>query len=273
MGVDMANGNPPLRGKVAVITGASSGIGKAAALSWAELGADLVVSARSDRPRQDGYPSLVDTRQGVEGLGRRCVAVRADMAKEADIQRMAAEALGTFGRVDIVLNNAAALEPEPMNAGFLDMTPAEWRYQVDVNLTGPWLVMKALVPSMGEQGGLVINVTSGPLPGDPPMRNLPGAGYPGAAYPTTKAALNRMTEVLGKELRARRVAVVALHPGRVLVERSPVRLREGGYDVSQWGPVDVPVAALRWLVTHEDPLSFSGTIQYAPVLVQEKALL
>jgi 3-oxoacyl-[acyl-carrier protein] reductase len=263
----------PLRGKVSLITGASSGIGKAAALSWAALGCDLVVSARSDRPRDDGYPSLVDTGDGVRALGRRCVAVRADMAVESDIERLAGEALDAFGRVDIVLNNAAALEPEAMNAGFFDMTPANWRYQIGVNLTGPWLVMKALVPSMRERGGLVINMTSGPLPGDPPMRQLPGRGYPGAAYPVSKAAVNRMTEVLARELRSSGVAVVSLHPGRVLVERSPVRLRQGGYDVSQWGSIDVPVAALKWLVTHEDPMSFSGTVQYAPVLVEERALL
>jgi NAD(P)-dependent dehydrogenase (short-subunit alcohol dehydrogenase family) len=269
----MAEQELPLQGKVAVITGASSGIGKAAAISWAALGADLVVSARSDTPRADGYPSLVDTSEGVRAHGRRCVAVRADMAVESDIERLAAETLDTFGRVDIVLNNAAALEPEAMNAGFFDMTPAHWRYQVDVNLTGPWLVMKSLVPSMRQQGGLVINMTSGPLPGDPPMRNLPGGGYPGAAYPTTKAAINRMTVVLAKELQACGVAVVALHPGRVMVERSPVRLRRGGYDVSQWGSIDVPVAALGWLVTHDDPMSFTGTVQYAPVLAEKHALL
>jgi NAD(P)-dependent dehydrogenase (short-subunit alcohol dehydrogenase family) len=77
----------PLTGKVGVITGASSGVGKAAALSWAALGADIVASARSDAPRADGYPSLVDTRQGVEDLGRRCVAVKVDVAKPEDIVR------------------------------------------------------------------------------------------------------------------------------------------------------------------------------------------
>jgi NAD(P)-dependent dehydrogenase (short-subunit alcohol dehydrogenase family) len=126
---------------------------------------------------------------------------------------------------------------------------------------------------MRDRGGLIINMTSGALPGDPPQKNLPGRGYPGAAYPVSKAGLNRMTEVLAKELRAAGIAVVSLHPGRVMVERSPVRLRNGGYDLSQWGGIDSPVAALTWLVTHDDPMSFSGTVQYAPVLVREKALL
>jgi 3-oxoacyl-[acyl-carrier protein] reductase len=269
----VSDGDQPLRGRVAVITGASSGIGKAAAISWAALGADLVVSARSDAPRPDGYPCLVDTKAAVEEQGGRCLAIRADMAVESDIDRLAAATLGTFGQVDIVLNNAAALEPEPMNANFFQMTSAEWRYQIDVNLTGPWLVMKALAPSMRQRGGLVINMTSGSLPGDPPQTHLPGQGYPGAAYPVSKAAINRMTEVLGKELRSVGIAVVSLHPGRVMVERSPIRLRNAGYDVSQWGSIDKPIAALEWLVTHKDPMSFSGTVQYAPQLVKQEALL
>jgi 3-oxoacyl-[acyl-carrier protein] reductase len=265
--------NQPLRGKVAVITGASSGIGKAAAISWAAFGADVVVSARSDAPRPDGYPSLVDTKAGVEEQGGRCLAIRADMSVESDIEQLAAAALGTFGQVDILLNNAAALEPDAMNANFFQMTTADWRYQIDVNLTGQWLMMKALAPSMRGRGGLIINMTSGSLPGDPPQTNLPGQGYPGAAYPVSKAAINRMTEVLGKELRADGITVVSLHPGRVLVERSPVRLRNAGYDVSQWGSIDKPVAALEWLVTHKDPMSFTGTIQFAPQLVEREGLL
>lgn len=269
----MSDGVRPLAGKVAVITGASSGIGKAAAIAWATMGADVVVSARSDKPRPDGYPSLVDTKAAIDEQGGRCLALRADIAIESDIQRLAADTLAAFGHVDIVLNNAAALEPEAMNANFFDMSPADWRYQIDVNLTGPWLVMKAFAPSMAEDGGLIINMTSGSLPGDPPQKNLPGQGYPGAAYPVSKAALNRMTEVLGKELRSVGIAVVSLHPGRVMVERSPIRLRNGGYDLSQWGSIDSPVAALNWLVTHPDPMSFTGTVQYAPQLVQEKALL
>jgi 3-oxoacyl-[acyl-carrier protein] reductase len=269
----VSDGDQSLVGKVAVITGASSGIGKAAAIAWAAMGAEVVVSARSDTPRADGYPSLVDTKAAIEAQGGRCLALRADIAVESDIARLARAALDTFGHVDIVLNNAAALEPEAMNANFFDMSPADWRYQIDVNLTGPWLVMKALAPSMRDRGGLIINMTSGALPGDPPQKNLPGQGYPGAAYPVSKAGLNRMTEVLGKELRSVGIAVVSLHPGRVMVERSPVRLRNGGYDLSQWGGIASPVAALNWLVTHDDPMSFSGTVQYAPELVREQALL
>ena len=254
----------PLTGKVGVITGASSGIGKAAALSWAALGADIVASARSAAPRSDGYPSLVDTRQGVEDLGRRCVAVKTDVSKPDDVDTLYDEATSAFGRIDILMNNAAALEPAAMNKSFRDMTLDEWRYQIDVNLTGPWLVTKTFLPALMTDGGLVINVTSGPLPDQPPYMRLPGQGYPGAAYPTSKAGLNRMTEVLANELREHRIAVIAFHPGRARVERSVSRLTAAGYDASQWLGVEHAIAKLEWLVTHPDPMSLTGTVQYTP---------
>jgi 3-oxoacyl-[acyl-carrier protein] reductase len=254
----------PLDGKVAVITGASSGVGKAAAISWAELGADIVASARSDAPRPDGYPSLIDTRQGVEDKGGRCITVKTDVASPADIDRLHRESIDAYGRVDILMNNAAALEPMAMNKSFLDMTLDEWRYQIDVNLTGPWLVTKTFLPELMANGGLVINVTSGPLPNQPPYMRLPGQGYPGAAYPTSKAGLNRMTEVLANELRQYGIAVIAFHPGRAKVERSEKRLRDAGYDANAWLSLDHAIGKLREIVTHPDPMSITGTVQYTP---------
>lgn len=254
----------PLEGKVGVITGASSGVGKAAAISWAEMGAQLVVSARSDQPRADGYPSLIDTKLGVEATGRRCIAVRVDVASQADVAALHLAAVEGFGRVDILMNNAAALEPGPMNKSVFDMSLDEWRYQIEVNLTAPWFITKTFLPQLIERGGLIVNVTSGPLPDMPKYISLPGQGYPGAAYPTSKAALNRMTEVLANELRQYNVAVVSFHPGRARVERSERRLREAGYDASSWIPVDHAINTLNAIVTHPDPMSITGTVQYTP---------
>lgn len=260
----MVASDHPLDGKIGVITGASSGIGKAAALSWATLGAHIVASARSATPRSDGYPSLLDTRKGVEDAGRRCVVVKTDVSEPDDVEKLYQESMAAFGHVDILMNNAAALEPDAMNASFRDMTLESWRYQIDVNLTGPWLVTKTFLPALIARGGLVINVTSGPLPDQPPYMRLPGQGYPGAAYPTSKAGLNRMTEVLANELRQYGIAVVAFHPGRAKVERSMARLTAAGYDASQWLDVKYAIAKLEWIVTHADPMSLTGTVQYTP---------
>jgi 3-oxoacyl-[acyl-carrier protein] reductase len=260
----MAVDRLPLEGKVAVITGASSGIGKAAAISWAALGADIVGSARSISPRSDGYPSLVDTREGVEAQGRKFLALKTDVSNDDDVRELGARALAEFGRVDILMNNAAALEPGPMNKSLFDMSAESWRYQINVNLTGPWLVTKTFAESMKESGGLIINITSGPMPGEAPYIRKPGQGFPGAAYPVSKAGLNRLTQVLANELREFNIAVVALHPGRTLVERSPWRLKEAGYDVNEWLGIENPIQMLDWIVTHDDPMSLTGTVQYTP---------
>ena len=220
--------------------------------------------ARSATPRSDGYPSLVDTRQGVQEAGRRCVAVKTDVSSADDVARLYREAMDAFGHVEILMNNAAALEPDAMNASFRDMTLESWRYQLEVNLTGPWLVTKTFLPALLDKGGLVINVTSGPLPDQPPYMRLPGQGYPGAAYPTSKAGLNRMTEVLANELRQYGIAVIAFHPGRARVERSISRLTAAGYDPNQWLSVEHAITKLESLVTHPDPMSLTGTVQYTP---------
>src|ERR1700722_15345410 len=125
-------------------------------------------------------------------------------------------------------------------------------------------MMKAFVPSMRTAGGLVINVTSGHIPGQPLPTGLPGAGYPGAAYLTTKAGLDRMTADLAKELRSFNIAVVSFHPGSAKGERSESKLKKGGYDVKygidRWRPMEEAVVpSLRWLVTLQDPLEYSGT--------------
>ena len=252
-----------LGGKLAVVTGASGGVGKATAVAWANLGADLVVCARSDAPRPDGYPSLVDTRAEIEATGSRCVAVRVDVSVDEDIAELARRTREAFGKVDILLNNAAALIPE-MNLPIAEMSVESWRYQLNVNLTAPWLAIKTFLPLFPADGGIIVNVTSGPMPGEPPIRRPPGAGFPGAAYPTSKAGLNRLTDVLGNELRHRAIAVVAVHPGRARTERNTDQLAAGGYDPADWQDVKHAVATLTGVVTHQDPMALTGTVVYTP---------
>jgi NAD(P)-dependent dehydrogenase (short-subunit alcohol dehydrogenase family) len=259
-----------LAGKVAVITGASMGIGKAAAVSWAARGADLVVGARSDAPRDDGFPSLVDTQREAEAAGARCVALRVDVSVDADIEALARLTRETFGRVDILVNNAAVLGPQ-MNQPITEMSAESWRYQIAVNLTAPWLTIKTFLPLFPESGGIIVNTTSGPMPGEPPIRRAPGQGFPGAAYPTSKAGLNRMTDVLGNELRGRGIAVVAFHPGRARTERNARSLAAAGYDPDDWQDVGHAVATLDGIVTHPDPMSLSGTVVYTPQAMRSQA--
>jgi len=266
----MGREDGPLAGKVAVITGASSGVGKATAVSWAAKGADLVVCARSDAPRDDGLPSLVDTKQEAEAAGARCVALRVDVSKDEDIAALARRTEEEFGRVDILVNNAAVLGAQ-MNQSITEMSVESWRYQIGVNLTAPWLVIKTFLPLFPEAGGIIVNTTSGPMPGEPPIRRAPGQGFPGAAYPTSKAALNRMTDVLGNELRGRGIAVVAFHPGRAKTERNATSLAASGYDPDDWQDIRHAVATIDGIVTNADPMSLTGTVVYTPQAARTQA--
>jgi NAD(P)-dependent dehydrogenase (short-subunit alcohol dehydrogenase family) len=189
-----------------------------------------------------------------------------------DITNLAEATLAEYGRVDVLVNNAAGLD-ERMYESFWDMTPESWRYQVDLNLTSVWLSMKAFGPSMREQGrGLIVNMTSA-LAGAPRNPNLPGQGSTGAAYTTTKAALSRLSEDLSKELRPFGISLVALHPGFVRTDNGERLAPVGGFDMSQASSsTDVPMAVLEYLAVGGGA-DESGTVVFAPAFAKEHGLL
>jgi NAD(P)-dependent dehydrogenase (short-subunit alcohol dehydrogenase family) len=263
----MSRTDQPLLGKVAVVTGASRGIGQAVAVRLAELGCDVVVAARTVDPRPDLPGSISHTADLVRETGRRCLPVQIDMSRDADIERLAETTIEEFGRVDILVNNAAAVD-ERMYENFWDMTPESWRYQIDLNLTSVWLALKAFAPRMRERGGgIVVNMTSA-LAGMPRNPNLPGQGSTGAAYTTSKVAVSRLTEDLSKELAPYGIAIVALHPGFVRTDNGERLASVGGFDMSRAMSVDVPLAALEHLVT-TGAVDHSGNVVFAPKLVQD----
>ena len=144
-----------LEHKVALITGASRGLGRALALAYAAAGADLVINAR-----EGSAAELEAVRRAAEEAGAQVLAVTADISARADVERLAATALARFGRVDVLINNASALGPTPMPY-LSDYPPDAWEDVLRTNVTGPFLLTRALVGQMIARGsGVIVNVSS-----------------------------------------------------------------------------------------------------------------
>src|SRR5262245_46296550 len=138
----------PLQGKVAIVTGSARGIGRAIAVELAELGADVVVTARTVVPRDDDLTGTIhETAAAIAAAGSRALAIGADLSQPAERERIVREALDEFGRVDILVNNAADTSDNVFR-GFEVTTPDEWATQIDLNLNCMYSLMKACVPSM-----------------------------------------------------------------------------------------------------------------------------
>ena len=183
-----------LDGKVAVITGASSGLGAAFATGLAEAGADIAICARrADR--------LEQTRRDVEALGRRCVAVTADVSKPEDCTRVVEEAVTALGRVDVLVNNAGVGTAVPATRE----TPEQFRQVIDVNLNGSYWMAQACARVM-EPGSSIVNIGS--------VLGSTTAGLPQAAYSSSKAAIIGLTRDLAVQWTGRKgIRVNAIAPG------------------------------------------------------------
>ncbi len=186
-----------LHQKVALVTGASRGLGRAVALAFAREGARLAICAR-------GSADLEGAAGACRRLGAEVLAVRADVASPTDRERLVTLTLARFGRVDILVNNASTLGPTPLPL-LADTDPAAFEEVIRVNLTAPFLLARALVGGMLLRGsGLIVNVSS----------DAAVSGYPGwGAYSAAKAGLDGLSRVWAAELAGFGVTVVSIDPG------------------------------------------------------------
>jgi NAD(P)-dependent dehydrogenase (short-subunit alcohol dehydrogenase family) len=160
-----------LDGKVAVVTGASSGLGVAFATGLASAGADIAICARR-------AGRLRETQRAVQESGRRCVAVEADVSRPEDCRRVAEQAMGELGRVDVLINNAGMGTAVPA----LHEPPEDFKRVIDVNLNGTYFMAQACAAAMRQTGGgSIVNIGS--------ILGSTSAGLPQAAYSASKAAI------------------------------------------------------------------------------------
>jgi 3-oxoacyl-[acyl-carrier protein] reductase len=188
-----------LAGKVAVVTGASKGIGAAIAKHLAAEGAKVVVNYSSSKEGADRVVAEIIKREG------NAIAVQANVAKQAEILRLFAETKKAFGKVDILVNNAGVYEFSPLEA----ITAEHYHKQFDLNVLGLILTTQEAVKHMGPEGGSIVNVSSIAATLAPPTT---------AVYSATKAAVNAITRSLGQELGPRKIRVNSVNPGMVETE-------------------------------------------------------
>jgi NAD(P)-dependent dehydrogenase (short-subunit alcohol dehydrogenase family) len=240
-----------VRDKIAIVTGASRGIGKAIALGYAREGASVVVAARSETAPNERLPgSIHETVDQIEALGGRALAVRCDVTDEASVNGMVEAALSQFGRVDILVNNAAVDFPSKV----VDMPLKRWEVVFRVGLTGPFLCSRAVLPAMiAQRGGSIVNITS-------QAGSERGSGTVGysAAYAAAKAGLDRFTWALAAEVGRHNIAVNALMPSKV-VDTEGMRMWATEEQKRGFVPPDKMVACAIFLA-RQDAHGVTGTI-------------
>ena len=218
-----------LAGKVAVVTGASKGIGASIAEHLAEAGAQVVVNYASSKKGADEVVSRIRAKGG------KAIAAQADVSKAADIARLFEETKKAFGKLDILINNAGIYE----FAALGEITPEHFHKLFDLNVLGLLLTTREAVKLFGDNGGSIVNISS--IVGQMPLQGA-------SVYSATKAAVDAVTVALSEELGPRKIRVNSLNPGMVDTEG----FRSAGIDESDMRKRTEAETPLGRIATPED---------------------
>ncbi len=269
------------RHPVALVTGASRGIGKATALALAEAGLDVAFTARtvhegegideSDRGGGTVPGSLDTTAALVEATGRRALPIRMDLLDRASIIGAVERVITAWGRLDVLVNNAVHTGPGSMTR-FAETTIEMIETKLLANAVNQVVAIKAALPHMIEQGGgRIVNVTSAVAITDPPAPA--GEGGWGSAYAMSKGAFHRLAGILAVEYRDQGIEVFNVEPGYVVTERMEVNAKALGLDGMYPGaPPSVPAAVIAWCATAPEASALNGQTISAQRFAKERAL-
>lgn len=246
-----------LIGKAAIITGASRGIGAAAASELANQGVSVLLVARNTT-------EIAENAASIRAAGGEAEAMACDVANYADIEKVVVRCRNSFGSLDILINNAGLIDPISKLA---DSNPEEWVKVADVNYKGVYFGLRAAIPVMLKQGGgTIVNISSGAATGA-----LEGWSH----YCSSKAAVLMLTRMTHLEYGAEGIRVVGLSPGTVMTHMQVTIKASGLNPISQMDPsahatADRPAKAIAWLCTNDAREFDGGDVSLRDETIQQR---
>ena len=238
-----------LTGRVALVTGASRGLGREIALELARRGADVAVMARTAESAEAGAPSVAATVSAVEALGRRAVAAPCDLTDDEAVTEQVARVLAELGRIDVLVNCAGVVSLTGVAETTVKRLDLLWK----VNVRAPFLLMQLALPGMTERGsGHVVNV--GALSSQWRGTQIP-LGFPG--YTATKAALVRLSHASALELHPTGVAVNVVAPSGFVPTQGWRAASDDAHELPNQEPPEYLARTVAWVV-EQDPAAFTG---------------
>ncbi|WP_374656297.1 SDR family NAD(P)-dependent oxidoreductase [Phenylobacterium sp.] len=257
------NPNGPLKGRVALVTGASRGIGEAICARLAQEGARVVASARTAESGESRLPgTLHDTVDRIRAAGGEASFIKADLAQAAERERLVEEASALYGPVDILINNAAITYFIPVE----DFPEKRFKLMMEVQVYAPFHLSQLVIPGMREKGaGWIVNISS---PAGIHPKQPYGAFRGGTVYGMCKAALERFSTGLASEVHADNIAVNVVSPGLVDTPGVAVHglINEATKDRVQ--PIEY-IAEAVYRLASGDPKVVTGRVDYAEPLLRE----
>lgn len=259
------NPNGALAGRVAVVTGASRGIGEAIARRLAMEGAKVIVSARTVEQSEHPLPgTITDTVARIKAAGGEAHAVKADMARQEDRARLIEEAVASYGPVDILVNNAAVTYYIPI----AEFPEKRERLMFEVQVFGPVELSQMVYPSMKERGrGHIIYISSGAA--QHPRQPYPeGGGRGGTVYGMCKAAMERFSTGFASEVYEHNVAVNAISPGLVATPGTVLHKLVNEENKDRQSPVEA-IAEATCFIARSEPKAITGRVDHIQEFMRE----
>jgi NAD(P)-dependent dehydrogenase (short-subunit alcohol dehydrogenase family) len=259
------NPNGALQGRVAVVTGASRGIGEAIARRLAMEGAQVIVSARTVEQSEHPLPgTITDTVNGIRAAGGEAHAVKCDISRPEDRKHLIEEAVATYGPIDILVNNAAVTYYIPIK----EFPDKRMRLMFEVQVIGPIELSQMVYPGMAEKGGGHIIYISSGAAFHPRQPYPPGGGRGGTIYGMCKAAMERFSTGFASEVFEDNVAVNAISPGLVATPGTVLHGLVNEQNKDRQSPVEA-IAEAVCFIARSEPKQITGRVDHIQEFMQE----